>query len=476
MNVVWFRNDLRLVDNPALHAACRDETKQVIGVYCYYPEQWDIHGVGSNQRALIIQQLKIFSQTLESKGIPLVVLNVGHFDNTTKVLGRFLLEIGCSDLFFNIQYPISERLRDKKLCESLSDSIKCHRSVGDSLVPLWDIVNQSGEGFKVYTPFSKAVKKYLVERPIYLYPEVDRRAAANTKYSMSSLAKVSSENIVSVQDFPVNKYSASALPKIDYPTVRKQLEEFCTESLENYAELRDIPSVEGTSRLSIALTVGTISASECYDCVSKRHGANAAKWLNELIWRDFYRAVMWHYPHVCKGQAFLPVDKNIEWNTDTSEIKQFFNAQTGVPIIDAAIKQLKETGWMHNRLRMVVASFLTKNLWADWRIGEAFFAEHLFDYDFASNNGGWQWCASVGTDAAPYFRVFNPQSQQAKFDPDALFVKSWLPELRKYSAKDIHQFEKNKFDDYPSCIVDLKASRKQSIERFKKAKESAALC
>jgi deoxyribodipyrimidine photo-lyase len=173
---------------------------------------------------------------------------------------------------------------------------------------------------------------------------------------------------------------------------------------------------------------------------------------------------------VSRGQAFNKVDRAIKWDVSNSAFAAWQRGETGIPIIDAAMKQLVTTGWMHNRLRMVVASYLTKNLFMDWRIGEAFFAEHLFDYDFSSNNGGWQWCASVGTDAAPYFRVFNPASQQKRFDPEAKFIKCWLPQLAQYSAKDIHRFETHPLNNYPPMQVNLKSSRQQAIETFKTAK------
>jgi len=232
-----------------------------------------------------------------------------------------------------------------------------------------------------------------------------------------------------INELPEVKITSKKIPEISSHHLIKQLKSFCQNSVSNYSDTRDFPAIQGTSELSAGLALGCLSVQRCYQEAIQH--SQPSTWVNELI-----------------------------------------QAKTGIPIIDAAMRQLLDTGWMHNRLRMIVASYLTKNLWQDWRKGEAFFAKHLFDYDFASNNGGWQWSASIGTDAAPYFRVFNPASQQKKFDPDCEFIKHWLPELKNYSAKQIHNFEKENLADYPAPQVDLKTSRKLSIEQFKLAKNT----
>jgi deoxyribodipyrimidine photo-lyase len=250
--------------------------------------------------------------------------------------------------------------------------------------------------------------------------------------------------------------------------------------MDEYHEARDFPGKDGTSTMSPYLAVGAISSKQCLraamsesptpwpDVMGLKDGR--AGWINELIWREFYRHLLIAFPKLCMYQPFQAHTKAIEWSDRDEEFEAWTQAQTGYPIVDAALRQLLETGWMHNRLRMVVAMFLTKNLLQDWRKGERFFMNHLIDGDLASNNGGWQWAASTGTDAAPYFRVFNPWSQSAKFDPDGTFIKHYLPELQDVPAKALHdpkRLLKPKPASYPDPICDHKSTRLHAIEVFK---------
>lgn len=459
VQLVWFRNDLRLDDNPALHHACINKNDQVIAVYLLCEQQWDNHGVGVNQRALILRALLQLKENLKTLNIPLIVRSIGQFDNAINALSEICQSQGVDELHFNIEYPINERQRDKQVVEQLS-SVKSHRYIGDSITAPWKILTQSDSPFKVFTPYSKACYAYLETNPIQCYSTPIKRTADNLK-----VINTGSDPILSID-------TAIEIPDISETSLAKQLDSFLESKLEDYASDRDIPAIQGTSKLSAAMAVGALSVRRCFDVASKYDKAYSKSWLNELLWRDFYRSVIWHFPNVCKGQAFNPVDKQINWNRDEAQFKRWQQGKTGIPIIDAAMRQLNETGWMHNRLRMVVASFLTKNLWIDWREGEAYFAQKLFDFDFASNNGGWQWSASVGTDAAPYFRVFNPASQQQKFDPQADFIRKWVVELQEVDTSDIHKFEKSQIKHYEEPLVDLKFTRKLAIDSFKSAKSA----
>ena len=473
MNVVWLRKDFRLANNPALYHACKDKNLPVIAVYCLSLKQWNEHQIGCNQQSLILNQIEAFRNSLVKLNIPLLVVEA-DFARTPRVLKRTLEKLGCTSLFFNMEYPLDERDRDKKLVESIESEIKVHRYACDSIVPPWEIINNSGEAYKVFTPFSKAVRFRLRDKPLFVYPQPSHPSADNYAKGIDAIEKIKlDDKLDAITRLPAIKPSAQSLPDVGFNQTQRRLQNFCEMDLKRYQETRDFPFLNSTSGLSTALAIGSISVGECYLTAQESASEQANKWLTELIWRDFYRSVIWYFPHICKFKAFNPVDDRIVWNQSGEELDKFFAGETGIPIIDAAIKQLTHTGWMHNRLRMVVASYFTKNLWADWRLGHEFFAQHLFDYDFASNIGGWQWCSSVGTDAAPYFRVFNPQSQQSKFDPQAEFVKQWLPDLETYSAKQIHAFDKQAFTNYSACKVDLKTSRKRSIELFKLAKASS---
>jgi len=460
MNLVWFRNDLRVDDNPALYQAMEDNAVGTVAVYLLCQQQWDIHGVGVNRRAMIIQALKNLRSQLDRLNVPLLILDAKSFAKVPKLLASLCTSLQVSQLFFNLEHAVNERQRDKQVVEQLNNQTKCIRTVGQSLTAPWEITNQEGGGYKVFSAFARRVYRLLDQSPLVTYPVPEAKSSAN---------RALVDNALSIQ-LPKIQPSIVFLPDIAESSVLPLLDEFLQSRVQQYAHQRDFPAISGTSKLSTALAVGSLSVRRCYQQAKKTAGNQATSWINELIWRDFYRAVMWHFPKVSQGQAFHSVDRIITWLDSPAALTIWQNGQTGIPIVDAAMKQLVETGWMHNRLRMIVASYLSKNLFMDWRHGEAFFAEHLVDYDFASNNGGWQWCASVGTDAAPYFRVFNPAAQQKKFDPDATFIKRWLPQLANFSARAIHQFEKTPLAGYYSPQVDLKQTRQFAIEQFKLAK------
>ncbi len=459
-HLVWFRNDLRVDDNPALANACFAKDDRVFACYLLARKQWSQHKVGNNQQALIVQALKNLSEQLSQLNIALIVKSIDFFRHSASTINQLCDDLDVSDLHFNIEYPFNERVRDKGVVEQLKQGVECHRYVADSLTAPWEVMTQAQAPFKVFTPYSKAVLKQLDQNPVACFHVPAARSRDNIKL----------KNDVMCDELP-DISSSAKLPGIAETTVREKLNRFINEAIDDYKTDRDIPALAGTSELSAALSIGTLSTRRCYVAARQAKTEGRTIWISELIWRDFYRAVMWHFPHVAKRKGFNAVDAKLNWNDSEGDFERWKHGKTGVPIVDAAMNQLNQTGWMHNRLRMIVASFLTKNLWVDWRKGEDYFSDQLFDFDFASNNGGWQWSASVGTDAAPYFRVFNPASQAQRFDPNAEFIRKWLPELERYSSKQIHNFEKQTFDNYPTPMVDLKQSRKQAIEAFKVAKE-----
>lgn len=470
MNVVWLRRDLRLSNNPALFHANQNSAEPLLVVFTHSSEQMTAHAIGHNQQALIESEIQRLAIALKEKNIISVNLSV-NFSEAPQKLFEFLINVKCKQLFFNVEYPYDERLRDKQVVTRLQPTITCNRYNADSLIAPWEITNLNGLGYKVYSGFKKRVYERLSQKPLTIYPEIKKRSPLEAQRVLSSLKKNQERvpfNVLFEKSQGVK--SSLAIPNVNAKASKKKLEKFCEKSIASYAEHRDYPAVVGTSELSSALAVGTISSAECYEVVSRANKKGSQKWLDEIIWRDFYRSVIWHYPRVSKNLAFNPVDQFLNWHQNSEEIEKFYEAQTGIPIIDAAIKQLIDTGWMHNRLRMVVASYFTKNLWGDWRLGERFFAKHLFDYDFASNNGGWQWCASVGTDAAPYFRIFNPLAQQKKFDPNGEFVRRWITELDGVDNKLLTKENIRLASNYPISTIDLKKTRQDAIDNFKQAK------
>lgn len=260
----------------------------------------------------------------------------------------------------------------------------------------------------------------------------------------------------------------------------QRLQQFIEQDIATYQHERDFPALDGTSQLSPYLACGVISVRSCWQMAvqNNRNEFNSGcqgtvTWLAELLWREFYQHLLAMHPRLSRGEPYQPHTTHIGWRNAPNELQAWQQGRTGFPLIDAAMRQLASTGWMHNRLRMVVAMFLSKNLLLDWRHGERWFMQHLIDGDLAANNGGWQWSASTGTDAAPYFRVFNPVTQSQRFDPQGDFIRQWLPELAHLSNKDIHLPPRGLFEQhYPAPMVDLKSSRLRAIEVFQHSKET----
>jgi deoxyribodipyrimidine photo-lyase len=291
-----------------------------------------------------------------------------------------------------------------------------------------EVVKDDGKPYTVYTPYSRKWRSRL-------------NAEGIPSYNSQSLLK----NLVPISiDFPTLEEIGFQKSDLLFPS------DHCTDDIiQKYADQRDIPGINGTSRLGIHLRFGTISIREM-----ARKGQNLSdSWLNELCWREFYMMILWHFPHVTKG-SFKPQYDSIEWRNNETEFQAWCDGKTGYPIVDAGMRELNTTGYMHNRVRMVVASFLTKHLLIDWRWGEAYFASKLLDFDLSANNGGWQWAAGSGCDAAPYFRIFNPYEQTKKFDSDLKYIRKWVPEFQDFS--------------YPQPIVDHKMARERCLETYKR--------
>lgn len=467
-HLVWFRNDLRINDNLALAAACRDPGARVVGLFIVTSEQWRQHAMSPRQAEFIWQHLHSLRAALAERGIALHIRQVTDFTASLTCVRQFCESEGVDALFYNYQYEFNERERDAALEKSLGQDVVCQGFDDGVLLSPGSVTTGNHEMYKVFTPFSRAFIKRLQEG----LPECV--AAPRTRGEAVS----ASESFPF--DYPREEVDATLFPVGERAAIAK-LREFCLTPAADYPERRDFPAVEGTSRLSPYLAIGVISPRQCLHRLLQEHpqvleGGAGSTWLNELIWREFYRHLLVAYPKLCRYRPFIPWTDKVRWRQDEAQFTAWQQGETGYPIVDAAMRQLNATGWMHNRLRMVVASFLVKDLLIDWREGERYFMSQLIDGDLAANNGGWQWAASTGTDAAPYFRIFNPTTQGERFDAEGEFIRRWVPELKAVPGKHIHApwvwaDKQRQTLDYARPIVDHKQARLATLAAYEAARK-----
>lgn len=490
MQLVWFRNDLRLIDNPALYHACATG-EPVTAVVCMTPGQWAEHNESEARIAHWHARLDWLETQLNQAGVELQRLELDRFSDCPNALLELARELSTSALRFNYEYPLNEQNRDRAVCQALNAvGIEALGYHGDLVVPPGQVLTGGGTPFKVFTPFSKAWMKRLLQmdheplrspfadkavRPETGLPhEETAGAVAGETLEAAAGAAVGARSAREEKVAPLSLQLGSANKPFTYPvddtSLLQHLNRFINEQERDYQRLRDFPSRHGTSGLSPALTIGSLSARQFLAALKAAYqdeSWQSSTWLNELVWREFYRHLLVSFPGQSRYEPFRPeVAERISWLENQHHLEAWKAGETGFPIVDAAMKQLNETGWMHNRLRMIVASFLTKLLRIDWREGEAYFMSKLIDGDFASNLGGWAWSASVGADAAPYFRIFNPQLQSEKFDPNGEFIAEWLPELRQLEPKERHKPGAGQRYGRPAPIIDYKAARKAALDDY----------
>ena len=420
----WFRRDLRLTDNHGLFQALRSG-KPVRPVFIFDPDILDKLSNKQDARvSFIYDQLKTMQESIMEHGGNLEV----YYGKPASIWGELLQDERMDGVYSNEDYEPYAMNRDQEIAHICNEQNKEFRQFKDQVIFAKDeVVKDDGSPYTVYTPYMKKWKKHLIEHPIQQFP--------SEKY-LNHFCSNSSPKWVTLEDMG---FSA---PNISFP------EKSITQGrISAYEEKRDIPSIVGTSRLSVHFRFGTISIREKF----LKGVRLSEKWINELIWRDFYMQILYHFPYVVNG-SFRKLYDQIPWRNNTEDFERWKSGTTGYPMVDAGMRELNQTGFMHNRVRMVVASFLTKHLLIDWRWGEAYFAEKLLDFELASNNGGWQWAAGSGVDAAPYFRVFNPESQQKKFDPKFEYIKQWIPEFGT--------------NEYPQPMVEHSFARKRCLETY----------
>ncbi|MDI9246179.1 deoxyribodipyrimidine photo-lyase [Marinobacter sp. CHS3-4] len=463
--LVWFRNDLRVADNAALTAACNHQ-EPVQACFIVSPGQWKEHDWSPARVKLVLEHANALSETLAKLGIPMTFIEADTFEESVTAMSRFCGQRSIRHVHFNEEYAVNERLRDKAVKAELDKAgIAVNKYRDQTVVPVGNILTQQNEPYSVFTPFSRSWRRWVDDNNPSVFPAPKAigepvRPETYTKFP---------------RGFPE---PPPALVNTGEDAAHNQLEKFLDERAGDYKDQRDFPAVNGTSIISPYLASGILSGRQCMIAAQQHDGIGAsetglATWTSEIAWRDFYINILYHYPRVSMNRAFKPDTEALVWNEPGEKFEAWKTGNTGIPIVDAAMRQLNQTGWMHNRLRMITAMFLTKNLFIDWRLGEAYFMSKLADGFLASNNGGWQWSASTGTDSAPYFRVFNPVTQSERFDPSGAFIKKYLPELARFDAKAIHQPGKKGVlpKGYPKPIVDLKESRKEAIAKFQALKK-----
>ncbi|MBS1687598.1 MAG: deoxyribodipyrimidine photo-lyase [Bacteroidetes bacterium] len=427
VSIFWFRRDLRLHDNAGLYHALHSG-HPVVPVFIFDTNILDDLKNREDKRLVFIRDCLLkMQEQLEKKGSTLHVLH----GTPMECFKKLVAEYNIAAVYTNNDYEPYAAKRDKEIKDYLATQhIVLHSYKDQVIFEQAEIVKDNGEPYTVYTPYSKRWKEKLNDFYLKPYPveKYARHFYTHAPHRMPSLEVLGFKDVA--YDIPP--------AKLDEDVAK------------HYSATRDFPAQHGTTRLSVHLRFGTISIRELAAEVKKLN----ATLLNELIWREFYQMILWHFPQVVNKSFKEQYDK-IHWRNNEKEFEKWCKGETGYPIVDAGMRQLNETGYMHNRVRMITASFLTKHLLIDWRWGEAYFAEKLMDYDLAANNGGWQWSAGTGCDAAPHFRIFNPYIQTKKFDFNLEYIKRWVPEYDELT--------------YPLPIVEHEVARERCLREYKKA-------
>jgi deoxyribodipyrimidine photo-lyase len=425
VSIFWFRRDLRFEDNHALFEATKSET-QVLPLFIFDTDILSQLEDKNDRRVDFVYQALT---DLQNKLLPLGRSLCIRTGKPLDIFKTLLEEYDVKAVYTNSDYEQSAIARDKEIETFLSTNSIRFLSFKDQVIFEWnEVLKANGEPYTIFTPYSKVWKQKLSENELLPYPSED---------FISKFSPTEQPTFPSLSDIGFNKTDMV----FSTPILDKNI-------IANYENTRNIPAIEGTTRLSIHLRSGTVSIRKVVACALETN----EQWLNELIWREFFMSILVHFPHVETG-AFRKKYEAIAWRNNEKEFEAWCEGKTGYPIVDAGMRQLNETGWMHNRVRMIVASFLTKHLLIDWRWGEAYFANKLIDYELSSNNGNWQWAAGCGCDAAPYFRVFNPTEQTKRFDPELKYIRKWVKEFDTF--------------DYPQPIVEHSFARNRALEAYK---------
>lgn len=485
--VHWFKCDLRLKDNKSLYLASEKAKSKGVPLICIYivsPQDFEAHLTSPVRVDFILRTLGVVKKDLAALDIPLYVETVEKRKTVPSRILELLQKWGASHLFANVEYEVDELRREAKMVHMCLEKGIAMDVVPDTcVVSPGELASGQGKQYSVYSPWFRAWVKHIHDNVtlLDLFDEPHKNpSSAKDKFKdlFESDIPPAPENKKLTEE--EKKRFRSMWPPGEHEA-HDRLNKFCDERIGPYQAHRNFPAEAATSSLSVHFASGTLSARTAirtardHNNTKKLDGGNQGiqTWISEVAWRDFYKHVLAHWPYVCMNKSFKPEYTNIDWEYNQEHFKAWCEGKTGYPIVDAAMRQLNNCGYMHNRCRMIVGSFLAKHLLLDWRMGERYFMEHLIDGDFASNNGGWGFSASTGVDPQPYFRIFNPLLQSEKFDAEGEYIRKWVPELEDIDGKAIHDpYGRGKGDvvkknGYPERIVDHKECRDRALTRYK---------
>ncbi|MGQ4648588.1 FAD-binding domain-containing protein [Lyngbya aestuarii] len=469
--IFWHRRDLRLADNIGL-AAARQQSPKVVGVFCFDPNILKRDDIALARVTYMMGCLQDLQQRYHQVGSQLLILH----DEPSKAIPAVAVALQAKAVFFNWDVEPYSQKRDQLVSEALQEKgIAVHPSWDQLLHAPGEIRTNSGEPYKVYTPFWKKWQAQSKNDPV----ETLKDAEALTKKEQEIASSVGVVDLLTAKDLGY-AWDNELLVAPGEQAAQETLELFCDRAINDYQEQRNFPGVDGTSKLSAALKFGAIGIRTVWQAASAAYSRsrsdetrdNIKTWQQELAWREFYQHGMYFFPELAQG-PYREAFQDFPWDDDSELFQAWCEGKTGYPIVDAAMRQLDQVGWMHNRCRMIVASFLTKDLLINWQWGEKYFMQKLYDGDLSANNGGWQWSASSGMDPKP-LRIFNPASQAQKYDPEAEYIRQWLPEV---SSLDTEYLVTGKIPEsereacgYPAPIVDHKKRQQEFKRRYQQQK------
>ncbi|KAJ9605643.1 DNA photolyase phr1 [Cladophialophora chaetospira] len=486
--VHWFKCDTRTMDNRGLHLASEKAKKHALPLVCIYlvsPQDFEAHLTAPVRVDFILRNLQVLQEDLARLDIPLYVETVEKRRRLPARLIELCTSWDARHVFCNAEYEVDELRREADLTRSCLEKGISFNVVHDTcVVQPGCLKSGTGNEFSVYSPWHRKWCAYLNDHKEQFdaFPPPDTNPS-NTRQAYADLFDCRIPDAPKAKQLtPEEKTRFHAMWPAGEHEAQARLRKFILEKVLKYHESRNVPGANGTSNLSAHLAAGTIAARtvvrEARDAAPSKKLTDDRKqghsmWIGEVAWRDFYKHVLCNWPYVCMNKPFKPEYSDIKWEYDMEQFEKWTQGKTGFPIVDAAMRQLQHMGYMHNRCRMIVASFLAKDLMIDWRMGEKWFMEHLIDGDFASNNGGWGFSSSTGVDPQPYFRIFNPLLQSEKFDPEGDYIRRWIPELAGIKDKGIHdpyargQAKVAERNGYPRPVVDHKESRERALTRYK---------
>lgn len=489
-SLMWFRSDLRVMDNRALEAAVncvikgQNSSSGLIALFLISIGEWKNHSLADIKVQFILRNLKELGKALKEINVPLIFKVIPTPDIIPSEILSVCKKYHIKNVFYNIEYEVNETKRDASVSTALkAENIKVRGLPDQCIVAPNRVVKSDKSSFTVYTPYKKAWLSVVEDDPSYLRESKIDKGFQNTLIK-TKYGELFDAALPEISEFKVSaemeKLACKTFPSGE-AAAYKILTDFVSNKILDYKDKRDFPCLPNTSAISPYLSIGVISARQCANYASQFNKGKLAngtpavdKWIAELVWREFYRYILFKFPRVSKSQPFRLESLDLEWSDNEKHFTAWKEGMTGYPLVDAGMRELKATGWLHNRVRMTTASFLTKDLHIHWQRGEEHFMRHLIDGDLASNNGGWQWAASTGTDPLTYLRIFNPVMQSVKFDPEGKYIKKWVPELKNVSAKHIHEpFKNMKFDDfsktgYPKPIVNHSVEKDRATEIYNK--------